>query len=277
MEPKIQTYIMEHKQGLFDLLKELVLIQSHSKHKAGVDRVGQRIAGEMAQMGFTCEFSNQENLGNHLIARSPGYTTEKKQILITGHMDTVFPQDSAFNWYKEDDTRCFGPGVADMKGGLVVGIFAPEIGISANVGTIQGGIGPNTVPDLARAALDFRFFSDADGKYAREQLSGIIAKQAIPGTLAEMKVVSSRPAMPQTWANQELFKQIQVLANELETPVIEELRQGVSDANIIASRGIPVIDGLGPVGAKDHSEDEFINRSSLWERSILFANILAEI
>ena len=39
-------------------------------------------------------------------------------------MDTVFPEDTTFNWYKEDNKNSYGPGVADMKGGLVAGIFA---------------------------------------------------------------------------------------------------------------------------------------------------------
>jgi glutamate carboxypeptidase len=72
-----------------------------------------------------------------------------------------------------------------------------------------------------------------------------------------------------------LFNRIKIVADELKIVVKPELRQGVSDANIIALTGIPVIDGLGPIGAKDHSEDEYIQKSSLAERAILFGNILA--
>lgn len=380
MYPEIQSYITENRQGLFDLLEELVLIQSYSRNKSGVDRVGKRIQKEMAGMGFSCEFKRQETLGDHLIARSTGCSTGKKQILITGHMDTVFPEDTRFNWYKENDTMCFGPGVADMKGGLVVGIYAlkalihagkignhpitflfnsdeeigsptsralireeadrshaafvleagglsdkivvgrkgnlsarlsvsgkaghaafagrdkasailalahkiialeemnaPEKGISANVGTISGGIGPNTVPDLATAALDFRFPTDDDAQEIKSGLHRIAGHQTIPGTGAEVDIVSGRPAMPETPENQTLFNQIRELADRLGMPVTREVRQGVSDANIIAAQGIPVIDGLGPVGDKDHSEDEYIEKESLWKRSILFGNILAGI
>ena len=39
-------------------------------------------------------------------------------------MDTVFPEDTSFNFYREDTECCYGPGTADMKGGLVVGIQA---------------------------------------------------------------------------------------------------------------------------------------------------------
>ncbi|PIE61182.1 MAG: carboxypeptidase [Desulfobacterales bacterium] len=377
----ISTYIGTHKQDLYTLMETLVLIQSYSRNKAGVDRVGQYIAGIMERIGFSCEIVPQQDLGNHVIARSPAAAKDPKgQTLITGHMDTVFPEDSTFNWYKADDTKCYGPGVADMKGGLVVGIYAlqalvdtghlkdlpitfvfnsdeeigslssreliakeakharlayvleaggmrndivtgrkgnlsisleitgkaghaafagkdkasailelahktlalealnqPEKGISANVGTITGGIGPNTVPDRAEASVDFRFLSFEDAEGVQQRLDEIINTPTVPGTSTRVQPVSGRPPMPQTAGNMAVYSKIETLAHKLGTPVLSELRQGVSDANIIAKQGIPVIDGLGPVGAKDHSEDEFILKDSLWERTILFANILTEI
>ncbi len=377
----ISTYIGTHKQDLYTLMETLVLIQSYSRNKAGVDRVCRHIAGIMDRMGFSCEVVQQHDLGNHLIARSPAAARDPKgQTLITGHMDTVFPEDSTFNWYKEDETNCYGPGVADMKGGLVVGIYAlqalvdtghlndlpitfifnsdeeigspssreliareakharlayvleaggipndivtgrkgnfsislnvngkaghaafagkdkasailelahktlaiealnqPEIGISANVGTITGGIGPNTVPDQAEARVDFRFLSPGDAADLQQRLDEIVNTPTVQGTSTSMQQVSGRPPMPQTAGNMEVFNKIKQLAHELGTPVQPELRQGVSDANIIAAQGIQVIDGLGPVGGKDHSEDEYILKESLWERTVLFGNILAEI
>jgi len=380
MNPEINRYISDSKEALLNLLEELVLIQSYSHNKPGVDKMGARIAKEMHDIGFSCEFSKSSKFGNTLIARSPGFTKERKQTLITGHMDTVFPEESGFNWYKEDGTNSYGPGVADMKGGLVVGIFAikalihaglldrhpitfifnsdeeigspssreliakeaklsrlayvleagglsneivtgrkgnfsidlaikgkaghaafagrnkpsailelahktleveamnaPDRGISANVGTIKGGIGSNTVPDLAEASLDFRFLNSADAEEIKEQINKIAQTSTVKGTCSRIEFISSRPAMPQTRQNRELYKEIETLSKKLGTPVVEELRQGVSDANIIANQGIPVIDGLGPVGGKDHSEDEFIEKASLWERSILFGHILSRL
>lgn len=384
MNPTIYSYLNDIRPAMYGLLEELVLLQSGSTNKAGIDRVGKRIALEMEAMGFSCDFIRETKYGNHLIARSPGHTKEtrdgKKQILITGHMDTVFPADTAFNFYKEDETRCFGPGVADMKGGLVVGIFAlkalvntdliqknritvifnsdeeigspssrelireeaqksrlayvleagglageivtgrkgnisirlgvegeaghaafagtnkasailelahktiaierlndPGKGISANVGTIQGGLGPNTIAQYANAAIDFRFLTAGQDDILKTKIEKIVTRQTVPGTRSWMTINNSRPAMPQTDANTTLFEKIKRLADGLGIPVKSELRQGVSDANIIALTKIPVIDGLGPIGAKDHSEDEYIEKASLYERALLFANILASI
>jgi glutamate carboxypeptidase len=58
--------------------------------------------------------------------------------------------------------------------------------------------------------------------------------------------------------------------------ISEEFRSGVSDANLIAGEHTPVIDGLGPVGAMDHSEDEYMIKASLLQRSILLACALTD-
>jgi glutamate carboxypeptidase len=65
----------------------------------------------------------EDELGDHLIVSSRPDLSHDKQILISGHMDTVFPENTDFRWFKEDDKYVYGPGVIDMKGGLVVGIY----------------------------------------------------------------------------------------------------------------------------------------------------------
>ena len=60
-------------------------------------------------------------------------------------------------------------------------------------------------------------------------------------------------------------------AERIGLPCREELRSGMSDVNTIAERGIPVVDGLGPVGGDDHSEREYMIRDSLPSRTKLAA------
>ncbi|MEQ8411189.1 MAG: hydrolase [Erythrobacter sp.] len=61
--------------------------------------------------------------GKHLVIRvRPG---ANRRIVLTGHMDTVFPPDHPFQeqrWL--DDETLNGPGVADMKGGIAVMLHA---------------------------------------------------------------------------------------------------------------------------------------------------------
>ena len=82
--------------------------------------------------------------------------------------------------------------------------------------------------------------------------------------------------MEQTDANRNLFQKVNAVARRLDLAIREEFRGGVSDANIIAEQGIPVLDGLGPSGAKDHSKDEFMIKESLLQRTALLACSIAE-
>ena len=77
--------------------------------------------------------------------------------------------------------------------------------------------------------------------------------------------------MEQNEANRILFQTVKSVADKLDFPIQEEFRNGVSDANIIAEHGIPVLDGLGPAGANDHSKDEYMIKESLLQRAILLA------
>jgi len=60
------------------------------------------------------------------VARTKPAAAGRKGILLAGHMDTVFGEETQFNWYRRDSQHCCGPGAIDMKGGLVVGIAALE-------------------------------------------------------------------------------------------------------------------------------------------------------
>ena len=80
--------------------------------------------------------------------------------------------------------------------------------------------------------------------------------------------------MPETKSNIDLFNLVKAIAHDLQYQVASEIRQGVSDANLIAGCGVPVLDGLGPIGAKDHSEDEYIITQSLLDRTQLFAHMI---
>ncbi|MCP4021747.1 MAG: M20 family metallopeptidase, partial [Desulfobacteraceae bacterium] len=151
----------------------------------------------------------------------------------------------------------------------------PDAGISSNVGKIKGGIGPNTVAQHAKAQLDFRFVASKDNARLEKKIKEICANTLTPGTSSNLEIVSHRPPMPETKENTDLFLKMVLVAQNLGMKIVPQIRNGVSDANIIALAGIPVLDGLGPVGSKDHSKDEYIEKASLLERTILFACFLA--
>ena len=118
MDDRLQTYLRNHQQQMFTLLKKMVRINSGSHNKAGVDAVGRVVAQALADVDLTINVLENKHVGNQLLIRTPHRPVDAGQVLLVGHMDTVFPENTAFNWYREDADCSYGPGVIDMKGGL---------------------------------------------------------------------------------------------------------------------------------------------------------------
>ncbi|NOY99479.1 MAG: M20 family metallopeptidase, partial [Chloroflexi bacterium] len=107
---------------MISLLKRLVETESPSRDKAAVDRVGAIVADEARRLGADVEIRPQTGAGDHVVARWGG---GKGGILLLGHMDTVFPVGTLARMpFYEKDGRIFGPGVLDMKGGIVIALTA---------------------------------------------------------------------------------------------------------------------------------------------------------
>jgi glutamate carboxypeptidase len=107
--------------GYIQDLETLCRINSYTKNKAGVDAVGQQMQEWLMPLGFELCTYERENLGNHLLFKSPRRNGPK--ILLLGHNDTVFPV-ATFETFSEDEEWVYGPGVCDMKGGNVVALEA---------------------------------------------------------------------------------------------------------------------------------------------------------
>ena len=106
------------------LLKKLVQAESPSFDKAAVDRVGDIVANEARRLGAQVEHLTVVDAGNHLIAR---WGVGEGGILLIGHMDTVFPIGTLANMpFHDADGKIYGPGILDMKAGIVIGLAAIE-------------------------------------------------------------------------------------------------------------------------------------------------------
>ncbi len=67
-----------------------------------------------------------QHVGNLLYLRKRPHLT--RRVLLSGHMDTVFDKDHPFQTITETKPGILnGPGVADMKGGLIVILHALEV------------------------------------------------------------------------------------------------------------------------------------------------------
>ena len=108
------------------LLERLVNINSGTHNFAGVRAVADALAPEFQRLGFTTRWSPGASWSRagHLVAEWKGNGSGRKLLLI-GHLDTVFEQDSPFQKFERVGTdSARGPGIADMKGGNVVMLLA---------------------------------------------------------------------------------------------------------------------------------------------------------
>ena len=102
-------------------LKRVIDINSYTKNKAGVDKVGEVFDEWLGAIGFDITHYRRELIGEHRYYTSPD--RPGKKLLLLGHLDTVFPEGK-FEGYSEDEEWIYGPGVCDMKGGNVVALEA---------------------------------------------------------------------------------------------------------------------------------------------------------
>ena len=110
------------KSHSYELLRSLVETESPSRDKSAVDKVGFLVAEESRNLGGDVEIVNQTEVGNHVLAN---WGVGTGGIFLLHHMDTVFPLGTLekMPFYQKDD-KTFGPGVLDMKGGIVITLSA---------------------------------------------------------------------------------------------------------------------------------------------------------
>ncbi len=121
MGHEFEAYLIAHRQEVLDLLKELVEINSFTRNPEGVNRVGVVMSGFLSRLGFQEEVHERRGIGHHQVFTRGG---EGKRLLFLTHKDTVFPEDSGFDELHVEGDRVTGPGVIDMKGGIVVLLYA---------------------------------------------------------------------------------------------------------------------------------------------------------
>jgi glutamate carboxypeptidase len=107
------------------LLETLVNINSGTLNTAGVEQVARKMEAELKPLGFDVQWIPMTEVGRagHIVATHKGAGKGKRMLLI-GHLDTVFEPDSPFQKYVRRGDIVEGPGVNDMKGGLVIMVSA---------------------------------------------------------------------------------------------------------------------------------------------------------
>jgi glutamate carboxypeptidase len=147
-------------------------------------------------------------------------------------------------------------------------------GTTLNVGTIRGGTVINAVPDEAVIAVDLRVMQPGEAERILAALQAL--RPVLDGTTIEVTGELNRPPLPFDDTMKATFEKAKSIAANAGLVIKASGTGGASDANFVAPLGIPVLDGLGPVGDGSHSEREYIIKDSLAERTRLLAALLCE-
>src|SRR5689334_23708208 len=112
----LTEFLNQQMPAALEMLRRMVGINSFTRNREGVNRLGRLTAESFAPLGFAAETAPSINphYGDHLVLTRRGRT--KKSIAMVSHLDTVFPpeeeQRNNFRWQPEGD-RIYGPGTHD--------------------------------------------------------------------------------------------------------------------------------------------------------------------
>ena len=122
--PTFLDFCDARREWLIETLQELVRLESPTTDPAAADRCGARLAEHLREMEGRVERIPSPTSGAHLRAVF-GAGPPAPQILLLGHFDTVWPVGQIERMpLREADGRLYGPGIYDMKGGIVMGMLA---------------------------------------------------------------------------------------------------------------------------------------------------------
>jgi glutamate carboxypeptidase len=120
---KLLNYFEKHLDELLKILEGAVNLESPShENKIASDKCSKYLQELFRSIGFKIQIIPQESNGDHFIAE---LGEGKKGVLCVGHYDTVFPIGTIKNMpFKIEKDKAYGPGILDMKGGIIMGYYA---------------------------------------------------------------------------------------------------------------------------------------------------------
>ncbi len=125
-EKRILKTVERNTTDAITFLEKVVNINSGTLNANGIKEVGDVFAQEFDAIDFKTSWiamPEEMNRAGHLFAETTG--GKGKKLLLIGHLDTVFEEDSPFQKFKMvNDSIAHAPGGNDMKGGDVIVLYA---------------------------------------------------------------------------------------------------------------------------------------------------------
>jgi D-alanine-D-alanine ligase len=129
-------------------------------------------------------------------------------------------------------------------------------------------------PDKAEATVSVRFNRAELGQEIDDKINRTLSRTS-RGVRFRVSGGERRPAMPATEVSMQLAEEISEVARRANIPISTAHRWSSADICFVPDE-IPAVDGLGPLGERERSVDEFVLRGSLVDRAALLAMVIAE-
>lgn len=153
----------------------------------------------------------------------------------------------------------------------VVALADRSRGTTVNVGVVSGGTGRNVVAAAATAQVDVRLEDPAEG----DRVAAALEALRVEDERCELRVDidRNRPPMNPTSHTPRILAALGEVAGELGVAIGTVPVGGASDGNFVAALDLPVLDGLGGIGAGPHARHEHITASGLPRQTAVMAGL----
>jgi glutamate carboxypeptidase len=152
------------------------------------------------------------------------------------------------------------------------GLADRAAGTTVNAGVIRGGTRSNVTAGHAWAHLDVRVAGQSEADRVDAALTALAPHD--PRATLTVRGEWNRPVMERSPGAVRLYALARDVAAGLGFDLAERSVGGASDGNFVAGLGLPVLDGLGAVGAGAHARHEHTTPHGLTERTALTAGLL---
>lgn len=125
---EVVAYIEAHRNDMIEKWKTIVNMEDYFADVEDTARVRDWLQNEMEETGFTCQVYDRLAPGfTGPIVGILGADRPGKPIIFSGHLDTVQPKGAfGANPFHIEDGKAYGPGVLDMKGGIIIALYVAK-------------------------------------------------------------------------------------------------------------------------------------------------------